>query len=483
MELLGFTPDYDPTTPGALLDVTNIVPTNRGIEPAKAMQSAGLPAMVAASIGAALIYRVDGSTRLFSGTSSNLYESSAGAWVSRSRVAPYTTASDGRWRFAQFGDATIATNGADVLQVSTAVGSSFADIATAPKAKAVEVVAGFVMALGYNDGVNNFPDGWFSSGLLDHTNWTPSVASQSANGRLLQTYGEIRGGKRLGESIVVYKEKSMFLGSYVGPPVIWQWSVISDSIGAFSHEAIVPVDYGHYFVGPNGFYYFDGTRPTPIGEKEVRDWFFANSHTAYRYRTIGGYNPGKKLIYWHFASNGSNGALDTIIAYHIPTGKWGKVIQTIEARVDFSVSGPTYDGVGSIYSTYDSIPTNIPYDNPLWMAGVAQSGYIDSTHTLVIPGSTALGSSMVTSFTGDDAQFSTLKRIVTRFSRNSASISFLTIGTQTLEGVASAFHGGNIISGKGDVLQSARWHQMQLDLVGDYEILSYDLEMQQGGRR
>ena len=78
------------------------------------------------------------------------------------------------------------------------------------------------MALNVNHGAyGDALDGWHCSGIRDQTNWTASAASQSAYGRLLDSPGDIRAGAALGSDIVAYKSTSMYLGRYVGPPLIW----------------------------------------------------------------------------------------------------------------------------------------------------------------------------------------------------------------------------------------------------------------------
>lgn len=144
--------------------------------------------------------------------------------------------------------------------------------------------AGFVIALNINGmGIGDSPDGWGCSGIRDQTIWIPSVSTQCAAGRLLDSPGAIKAGAALGSDVVAYKNTSMYVGRYVGPPVIWSWTRVAGDIGCSGPESVVVIGTKHFFIGPADIYVFDGTVPRPIGgatfnssATPVREWFFAN---------------------------------------------------------------------------------------------------------------------------------------------------------------------------------------------------------------
>src|ERR1700760_1700928 len=126
-KFLGFPPDADSTTPGAGLDCVMMVPSLRGMRAAPSLVRFGVRALPSKALGAATLKKLDNTQRLVAGVTTNLYEEVAGAWSNVTRASgPYTTSSSGVWRFAQFGNETIATNNADVLQQSQT--GAFADI-------------------------------------------------------------------------------------------------------------------------------------------------------------------------------------------------------------------------------------------------------------------------------------------------------------------------------------------------------------------
>lgn len=472
--IVGFAPDIDPTTPGVLTDCVSLVPTMSGYAAAQSPVSAGLPALPAECRGAAVMRKLDNSKRVFAGTQTKLYQQSGSTWADVSRTGNYTGGTDNRWRFVQFGDVSLAVNQTEPLQASTT--GAFADVAGSPKARLIESVAGFVMLAGTNEAsYGDSPDRWWCSGLYDHTVWTPSSATQCATGRLVDAPGDIRALKRLGNDIVAYKERSMFVGTFVGAPLIWQWQQIPGDIGTPSSESVVNVGTMHIFVGQEDIYVFDGTRPVAIGAA-VKQWFFRDVNPAYRYKIIGTHDRGKSLVKFYYVStNSSTGAIDSCLVYNYLTKKWGRDNRTIEACVEYTSAGLTYDSIGSIYGTWDSLPA-ISYDSPFWTKEAVTPAIFDSAHTLMQLTGIAESASLTTGDMGEDMTFSTVTRVIPRFIKTPASASISNMHRNVLGENLTVEPATSIANGRFDMLHSARWHRFQIDTTGDIEITGYDVQ-------
>ena len=149
--LQGFSPDMESPTPGVIVDCSQFIPYETGMEAAPSLETlSGVPALADPCLGSVVATRLDGTRRVLAGTDDALYELLAGVWTDVSRASPYTGGPDTRWSFTQFGNTTIAANRANVIQSS--VTGDFADIAGAPSAEIVFSVGSFVMALNVNDG-------------------------------------------------------------------------------------------------------------------------------------------------------------------------------------------------------------------------------------------------------------------------------------------------------------------------------------------
>jgi hypothetical protein len=469
-KLIGYAPDLDSTTPGVVLDCANMVPSIKGMRAAPSAISAGMPALESKVLGGATIVKLDNTKRLIVGTQTKLFEEVTGAWVDVSRSTPYTTSSAGTWRFAQFGNVTVATNGADVLQQS--ITGAFEDIPGAPKAAIVEVVAGFVFLFNTVDPTfGTRPDGWWNSGLFDQTVWTPSQATQSANGRIIDTPGDIRAGRGLGPDIVVYKEASMYYGTFQGPPIIWAFNLISNQIGAPCQEAVVSIGTAHLFLGNDNFYMFDGTRPTPIGDS-VKNAFFRDQNPSHKQTVASVHDRLNSLVYWYYVSNNSTGSIDSAIVYNYKTGQWGRANRSIEAAVEFINGQITWTSLGDIADEWQDLP-QVPWNSPFWTSVATQPSIIDTSHTIQTLTGAAGQSSITTGDFGDDESYSLLQYVRLRCAQDPTSATMSTQERTTLGGLFT--HGITTVleDGKFDVDASARYHRALMTFQGDFEIIGY----------
>lgn len=470
-KLLGFKPDTEPTTPGVITDCTNLIPYEIGMaaSPTGIIPS-GTPALAAACLGAAVVTKLDDTRRVFAGTTTKLYELTGGAWVDVSG-AVYSGGASTRWSFAQFGDASLAANLADNIQRST--GGAFATIATAPKAQIVFSVGSFVMALNTSDGTYGVqPDRWWCSASFDDTSWTPSIITLATTGRLVSTPGKIMAGGRLGEYAVVYKEKAIYLGQFVGAPAVWDFvQVPGGEAGCVGQDAWCDIGGAHFFVGQDNLWLFDGSRPKPIGVGEVRQWFYSNSNPSFRYKTQCIFDKQNNVVWMYYCSKQST-VLDSALVYHVATGQWGKVSITIESTMNYISGAITIDGLSSLSGTIDGLP-DVAFDSQYWLSGGRSLSYFDTSHQLrTLTGANAT-STFTTGDAGDDDIVSLLSKIRIRFAPGYAPLTATcTTYSKMNEGDSLTTNAsGSISNGKFDVLQSGRFHRAKFDFTGDCKIL------------
>ena len=470
--IVGFAPDLDPTTPGILTDCDNVIPTTQGFASGNSRVTAGFPALAAACTGAYVANLLNGTKRLFAGTSTNIYEGSSLVWTDRSRVGNYTGSN--RWRWTMFGDVTLATNRSQPLQQALA-SASFADIAGAPSAAVMCNASGFVMLGDFNNGTDT-PDGWFCSGIYDQTIWTPSIATQCANGRLVDSPGRITAMQALGPDVVAYKNTSMYLGTYQGGNIIWSWQRIPGDIGVASQESVVVVQTQHFFIGTNDFYVYDGTVPRSIGAP-LREWFFANMNRTYQANIIGVADPARDLVYWYYPSTAStSGALDSFIVYNYRKDQWGKGAAAIEAAVQYSSGAVTYDGLGTLYSTYDNLP-NIAYDSPFWLADTTVPAIIDTSHILQTLTGDPGRSSWVTGDWGDDTDYTYVQRVTPRFRYTPTAATCTNFYKNQLSFALTTDQTASISKYRFDFRRSARYHRLRFDFTDKVALDGWDFNI------
>lgn len=479
VKLLGYMPDADPTVLGALMNCSGVIPSLRGMKGAPSPVGAGFATLAGTVHGAATLYKLDNSTRLIVGSPTKLYEGSTSTWADVSRATSYTTTTTQRWRFAQFGDVSLAANGCDTMQASVSSGA-FSDIGGAPIANIVETVGAFVF--GFN--VAGTPHQWQCAGINGYTSWTPSTATQATTGTLTATPGAITAGRRFGSNIIAYKRNSMYLGTYVGTPNVWQFDQIPGSAGALSHESVASIGTAenpkHVFMGEDDFYIYDGSKPVPIGNNRVRSQVFSTINQARYYACATLHDRVNALVYFYYPV-ADLPYPDHCVVYNYRVDRWGVDDRQIRAALDFVAPSVTYDGIGSLYATYDNLPNNT-YD--LSFAGTSQSvpAIFTAGNILQTVTGPAGTTSYITGDIGDDEQFNCLSRVRPRFIQSPTSASQLNSYRNNLGDVLTADQTAILSSyGTFDALADARWHRLTHTFQGDWEMAVFDVEYASGG--
>jgi hypothetical protein len=481
--ILGFTPDLDTTIEGVLVDCQALVPSLKGMKAAPSDVPATLAAPSASEIkGATLVEKLDGSTRFLAADSAKIYEAtSPTAWTERG--SGYSSGTLDRWRFAQFGNVALAVNKSTRLQASVA--TTFEDAATAaPKASIVETVDQFVFLLDTNETTyGDQSDRWWCSGIGDYTDWVPAISSQCTTGRLLQTNGPIRAGRRLGGSVVVYKERAVYLGTYVGPPIVWDFREVSNVAGALSHEVVVPVvlengGYMHFFMGADDFFAFDGSRPVSIGSP-LREWVFSRLNRTYTYRCMAYHNQKEALIYWAFPTTTS--ICDTCVVYNYRTNKWGRDDRSVEAFVNYASPGLSYGDLGSAYSTYGDLTGGLLYGTAFPSGAQRLPSFFNTAHEPRHLTGPAAQSSFTTGDYGTEVGVTTVNRIQPRWSRRPVSASVTNAYRMQLGDPLQTDQTVPMVSARFDLMRAARWHRFTFSMSGEAEFPAVDFRFSPDG--
>jgi hypothetical protein len=486
-KLLGFAPDLDPSTPGIFQTCSNVIPTLIGFKSAASPVNAGLATLANPVLGSALIARLNGTDRQFAGTASHMYENVSGAWVDQSKTGGYALGTSSTWRFAAFGNESLAVNGVDPLQA--ALDGAFASVTGAPTGKIIFVANGQVFICNCSApsvvASGNF---WFASGIYDQTQWDYTQSQTlCAYGQLIDTPGPITAGTSLGPNAILFKSSSMYFGTQTGYPIGWDFQAISKNVGAQCQEAVVNTGTTLYFIGTDDFYAYQGNGlPVPIGES-VRRWFFNTLNPNYRTVMSSFYDQEQRVIYWGFVSNNSlNGVIDTVITYNWTTQTWGRMDTNMQGFVQILNGQITYTGLGGLWSQWQNLP-NISYDSSYWINFRITPGYFDSTNTLQALAGTSTGATITTNAFGDDLFYSTMQQFKMRFYAEPTSGTAIWQGRPTLgsgdPSIITNQPTGPFVSSDAriDVDQNQRWHNLILTFTGDFEMLQwYPLLVQTG---
>lgn len=337
---LRYAPDEDTAwlaNPGACSWLNGFAPMNRG-----SYGTVGTAAWIGSSGGisggdvlhAQLFRKVAGTVRLLVFRDQNIDEYDNAA--TRTNQGFGYSASTTDWTAASWGDQVIATNYYDPVQSST--GSSFSDLAgTPPKARLVAANELHVMLADYDDGTNQYADGYASSALMNPTSWTASTANQSARNRLYSPPGPIRAlVPWKNKSFVAFKDNSVHLIEYVGGDLVFTARTLSASIGCHSAHGVVALGEVIYFYHSSGFWAWDGSNFVDVGKSVINKFNQYAGYTPYAdtYSPMTSYSgPAKvqavaddieNLVVFCVTAFASTSLYQWTFALNTATGKWGR---------------------------------------------------------------------------------------------------------------------------------------------------------------
>ena len=417
-----------------------------------------------------------GATSVFAGGSTKLFKLDSGdlSLDNVSKSGNYSTATDERWRFTQFGSVIIAANGQAKIQGYNLNSSSlFADLAAdAPTSKYVTVVRDFVVS-GYPVG---YPNRVQWSALGDESSWTPSATTQ-ADFQDIPDGGSVVGVTG-GEFGLVFMDRSIQRMSYVGSPLVFQFDNITRNLGCYEANSIIQYGGTTFFLGDDGFYACDGQQIIPIGNEKINRFFFDNVDEGTLYLMSAAVDPAKKLIIWAYASN-SSATPDKLLIYNFQTQKWTSGTTSIDRIASTSTPAVTLEGM-DVYGTLDTILTT--FDSRLWLGGRLLLAGVDGAKIVTFTGanSTAYLETGDIEMPGTTSAITMVKPIVDDGSASVALLSRRLLSESTVFGSQTAADAENRVSVRG----VGRYHRLQLTPTGSWtSAVGMDIDLSPLGTR
>jgi hypothetical protein len=419
------------------------------------------------TVGATLVF-AGGSTKLFKLDAADLSLDNV------SKSGNYTTPTDQRWRFTQFGNVIIAANGQAKIQGYNLNSSSlFADLsADAPDARYVTVVRDFVVS-GHQTGYYNRVQ-W--SALGDESSWATSATTQ-ADFQDIPDGGSIVGVTG-GEYGLVFMDRSIHRMSYVGSPLVFQFDNISRNLGCYEANSIIQYGGTSFFLGDDGFYACDGQNVVPIGNEKVNRFFFDNVDEGTLYLMSAAVDPTKKLIIWAYASN-SSATADSLLIYNYQTQRWTSGTTTVDRIASTSTPAVTLEGMDT-YGTLETILTS--FDSRVWLGGRLQLAGVDGAKIVTFSGAnaTAYIETGDIEVPGSTSSITLVKPTVEGGSGSVALLSRRLLTESTVFGSQTAADAENRVSVRG----VGRYHRLQLTPTGSWtSAVGMDIDLSPLGTR
>ena len=161
----------------------------------------------------------------------------------------------------------------------------------------------------------------------------------------------------------IFQARMISRATYRGPPSIFDIATVEDKRGCIARDAVVDVGPYQFFIAEDGFYYWNGTNSTPIGNNKVNTYFFNRLSYANRARIVGAVDYVSGCVLWAFPTDAS-GALNEIIIYSYREDRWSHSIQTLEYLFTSASSNITAEDLTDPVESYA-----ISFDSPFFRSG------------------------------------------------------------------------------------------------------------------
>jgi hypothetical protein len=372
-------------------------------------------------------------------------------------VFTYTTPTNQRWRFTQFGNVIIAANGGNRLQgYNLDTSSTFQDLAAdAPRSRYITIVRDFVVS-GYAG--TDFPNRVQWSALGDESSWTNSATTQ-ADFQDIPDGGSVVGVTG-GEFGLVFMDRSIHRMSYVGSPLVFQFDNISRNLGCYEANSIIQYAGTSFFLADDGFYACDGQKVIPIGNEKVNRFFYNDADEGLLSLMSSAVDPFRKLVIWAYASN-SSATADKLLIYNYETNRWSSGTTNVDRIASTSSPAFTLDGL-DVFGTLEQIDSS--FDDRVWLGGKMQFAGVNLAKIVTFSGDpmTATIETGDIEVPGTTSAITMAKPIVDNGSGNVALVSRRLLNEQVVFGSQSVADAENRVSIRG----VGRYHRLQLTPTG-----------------
>jgi hypothetical protein len=475
--------------PGSTL-VKNVIPFQGSYLPVQSVSQIS-DALNARCRGAISARDKTGQVYSYAGNETKLYELSGNVHADVTNTGgAYALNSEENWEFAKYGEKIIAVNIDENPQVITFADANFADLAgSPPKARAITIANEFIVLGNINDGTAR-PQRIQWSALGNSESWTPDADTQAD---FQDLYSEANHGGGWVQSLIgtdqgftVICEYTMFRGTYVGSPKIFDIVEVNSGVGTPCKNSIIKEGRLTHFLGQDGFYQLiDGTQLKPISDNRVSKYFLNDYDSTYPERVIGAQDPVNKIVAWIYPGAGnSSGTPNQILFYDWINDKWGNAEIDLEWIYNAIGQGVTVEQLDSYSASIDTLSPHL--DSRFWKGGALQLAIYDSAQKKGTLGGTALDAIIETNeaqaFEGSRSYLSGVRPLV-----DGSATQTVQVGTRDLQTGTTAWTSAvspETDTGIAPFRSDARYHRIRVNTSGDFDhCVGVDIFAQPTGKR
>ncbi len=279
-----------------------------------------------------------------------------------------TGAVDDRYTGGSINGVYIQNNGIDIPTYWAGTGV----LATIPgwgatwRATALRPFKNFILAMGITKGTTYYPHmiKWCtelnpgsitSAGDWDETDPTKDAGEKD----LAETPDIMVDGMPMGDTFIVYKERSMYAVTYIGAPYIFRFQRLPGETGMLARGCGVNTPLGHVVLTAGDVVLNTGQGVTSIANGIVRDLIFKNISVDNYKRAFVTANPQKNEV-WVCYPHGTVTACNKACVWNWVDKSWSvrelsNVTYGAFGQINYSSTAVTWDSIDALGTTWDQM--------------------------------------------------------------------------------------------------------------------------------
>lgn len=151
-----------------------------------------------------------------------------------------------------------------------------------------------------------------------YTDWTPTSLNQAGSARI--SHGSaIVGALQTRQEIVFWTDAAIYSMQYLGPPLVWGFTLLADNISIVSQNAMATAAGVVYWMGVDKFYMYSGRVETlPCS---VRTYIYNDINRDQFTQVFAGTNEGFSEVWWFYCSANSE-VIDRYVIFNYLDRVW-----------------------------------------------------------------------------------------------------------------------------------------------------------------
>ena len=206
--------------------------------------------------------------------------------------------------------------------------------------------------------------------------WTAGPTTEAGSDLLAETTGDIVDAAVMRDSLIIYKDTSCYIVTYVAGNNVFANRLLFGQVGALGRNCVAEVYGEHYVFGPGEIFRHDGHTVTPLADQVVRDRIFLNIDPGNFANSFVVYDPRSQTVLFCYPQIGSIHP-DICAIYHIADGAWG--FRSMFGESPFMLTGtidePETADYDSQTETYDQVARR--YNETLYSGAIERLTQLD----------------------------------------------------------------------------------------------------------